>query len=90
MVLCIQTMFSTFCVPVCSSCYTHPVSPRINVSSTFCVAVYLQSTVDIQKLASDTIPGLNLEEELKKHLLPSPPPSPREKRFCDVVLHIGT
>ena len=52
---------------------------------------HLQTIVDLPKLASDTMPSLNLEEELKKRLLPSPPPSPREKRcsikslYCNIV-----
>ncbi len=33
-------------------------------------------TRDLQKLASQHCAGLNLEEELKKRLLPSPPRTP--------------
>lgn len=40
----------------------------------------VQVKVDLKALASECIPELNLEEELQKQLLPSPPPSPaREK-----------
>ena len=42
--------------------------------------VLIQVKVDLKTLASECIPDLNLEEELQKQLLPSPPPSPaREK-----------
>ena len=47
--------------------------------------LHVQATVNLPKLASESIPGLNLEEELKKRLLPSPPPSPREKRSPSLV-----
>lgn len=36
----------------------------------------MQVTRDLHKLASQNCPGLNLEEELKKRLLPSPPRTP--------------
>ena len=42
--------------------------------------ITVQVKVDLKTLASECIPELNLEEELQKQLLPSPPPSPaREK-----------
>ena len=42
--------------------------------------ITVQVKVDLKALASECIPELNLEEELQKQLLPSPPPSPaREK-----------
>ena len=42
--------------------------------------ITVQVKVDLKALASECIPDLNLEEELQKQLLPSPPPSPaREK-----------
>jgi hypothetical protein len=44
------------------------------------------TTINLTKLASETIPGLNLEEELKKRLLPSPPPSPIGKRKRKIIL----
>jgi len=46
-----------------------------------CAHLYLkQVKVDLKALASECVPDLNLEEELQKQLLPSPPPSPtREK-----------
>ncbi|CAI8032881.1 Protein virilizer homolog [Geodia barretti] len=44
------------------------------------------TTINLTKLAYETIPGLNLEEELKKRLLPSPPPSPIGKRKRKIIL----
>ncbi len=40
------------------------------------MSLLLQVTRDLNKLASQTCSGLNLEEEVKKQLLPSPPRTP--------------
>ena len=43
----------------------------------------VQVKVDLKTLASECIPDLNLEEELQKQLLPSPPPSPIREKFVN-------
>ena len=47
-----------------------------------------QVAVDLNQLAQDCCPNLNVEEEMKKQMLASPPHSPKH-RFRSVGCHSG-
>lgn len=51
-------------------------SDLFNHNCLFMCGLHVKVVKDLPKLASDSCGGLNLEEELKKYLLPSPPRTP--------------
>ena len=52
--------------------------PVVSLYITLCTLP--QVTTDLPKLASESCTNFNLEEELKKHLLPSPPRTPPQRK----------
>ena len=51
--------------------------------------ITIQVKVDLKALAMECVPDLNLDEELQKQLLPSPPPSPVREKFVNYFLLNG-